>query len=104
VKALLLIKKSQFQLLLVQEDYPSINQSSTNQLLERYFTEKIPQIWHKAKPQKRCAVCFKRENKRKETTYWCPDCEVSLGFDTCFKEFHTVPASSEFDSRQVTPR
>jgi hypothetical protein len=37
--------------------------------------EKIPPTGKKAKPQKQCVVCQKH-GKRRDTTYWCPDCQT----------------------------
>ncbi|PSN52100.1 hypothetical protein C0J52_04339 [Blattella germanica] len=49
---------------------------------------KIPPTQKKARPTRRCVVCNKN-NKRKETVYWCPDCESPLCMDNCFKTYHT---------------
>src|SRR5215510_1156610 len=38
--------------------------------------------------RKRCVVCYK-SNRRKETVFWCPECEVALCVEECFKVFHT---------------
>jgi hypothetical protein len=46
-------------------------------LLERHFPERIPPTEKKARPTKRCVVCYKH-NKRKETVFWCPDCQAGL--------------------------
>jgi hypothetical protein len=67
---------------------PSINPPPAS-LRERHFIEKIPPTGMKAKPQKRCAVCQKN-GKRRDSTYWCPDCQTGLCTDTCFKVFHTM--------------
>ena len=42
----------------------------------------------KARPTKRCVVCYKN-NRRKETVFWCPECEAALCVEECFKAFHT---------------
>lgn len=65
---------------------PSIN-PPPKRLLEKHFITKLSPTGKKAKPQ-RCVVCVKK-NIRKESTYWCPDCEVGLCFEPCFKIFHT---------------
>jgi predicted nucleic acid binding AN1-type Zn finger protein len=57
-------------------------------LIGKHLIEKIPPNGKKAKPQRKCAICT-IQRKRKETIYWCPDCQVGLCFDHCFKEFHT---------------
>jgi hypothetical protein len=73
---------------------PGIGRLSINSLpkwlLERNFTEiPLPPTGRKAKLQRRCVMCCKRENRREETTYWCPDSEVGLCIENCFKEVHT---------------
>ena len=67
---------------------PSINQPPAR-LIERHFIEKIPPTGSKYRPQRKCAVCKAMKNKRKDTIYWCPDCQVGLCLEFCFKEFHT---------------
>lgn len=57
-------------------------------LLERHFPERIPPTEKKARPTKRCVVCYKH-NRRKETVFWCPECEAALCVEECFKAFHT---------------
>ncbi|XP_021918752.1 piggyBac transposable element-derived protein 4-like [Zootermopsis nevadensis] len=57
-------------------------------LIERHFPERIPPTEKKSRPTKRCVVCYK-QGKRKETVFWCPDCEAGLCVDGCFKIFHT---------------
>jgi hypothetical protein len=45
--------------------------------------------------KKRCFVCshtVKREKKRSDTRFYCPDCDVPLCNPTCFKEYHTLNA------------
>ena len=42
----------------------------------------------KTKPTERCVVCYK-SNRRKETVFWCPECEAALCVEECFKAFHT---------------
>jgi hypothetical protein len=65
VKALLLVKRSQFQCLAL-EHHPSINQSILHNVASgMYFTEKIPQTGHKTKPHK-TGECYNIENNRKE--------------------------------------
>jgi hypothetical protein len=44
-------------------------------IIERDFSERIPPPKRKAKPTKRCVVCYK-QGKRSETVFWCPDCEL----------------------------
>jgi len=57
-------------------------------LLERHFPGRIPPTEKKAGPTKRCIVCYKN-NRRKETAFWCPECEAALCVEECFKAFHT---------------
>ena len=57
-------------------------------LIERHFPERIPPTEKKARPTKRCVVCYKN-NRRKETVFWCPECEAALCVEECFKAFHT---------------
>jgi hypothetical protein len=55
-------------------------------LIERHFLERIPPTEKKAKPTKRHVVCYK-EGKRRETVFWCPDCEAGLCVEGCFKTY-----------------
>jgi len=57
------------------------------QLIESHFPERIL-TEKKARPTKRCVVCYKN-NRRKETVFWCPECEAALCDEECFKAFHT---------------
>ena len=57
-------------------------------LVERPFPERIPPTEKKARPTKRCTVCYKN-NRRKETVFWCPECEAALCVEESFKAFHT---------------
>ena len=57
-------------------------------LVERHFPERIPPTEKKARPTRRCVVCYKN-NRRKETVFWCPECEAALCVEECFKAFHT---------------
>ena len=42
----------------------------------------------KFRQTKRCVVCYKN-NIKKETVFWCPECEAALCVEECFKAFHT---------------
>jgi hypothetical protein len=66
---------------------PSI-EPPPKRLMERHFLERIPATGKKAKPQKRCVVCAKH-GTRKESVYWCSECEAGLCFEGCFKTYHT---------------
>jgi hypothetical protein len=58
----------------------------SKRLTERHFLERIPTTGKKAKPlKKRCIVCPKPD-KRKESIYWCSECEAGLCLDGCFKK------------------
>ena len=65
-----------------------IPQKNVPRLLERHFPERIPPTERKARPTKRCVVCYKN-NRRKETVFWCPECEAALCVEGSFKAFHT---------------
>ena len=54
-----------------------------------HFMDKIPAEGKKASAQRKCVVC-KKKGKRKESCYWCPDCEAALCIVPCFKLYHTV--------------
>jgi hypothetical protein len=56
---------------------------------EQHFLEHIPTTGKKARPQKRCILCSK-DDKRKESIYWCSECEAGLCLDGCFKKYHTT--------------
>ena len=57
------------------------------QLIERHFPERIA-TEKKARPTKMCVVCYKN-NRRKETVFWCTECEAALCVEECFKALHT---------------
>ena len=57
-------------------------------LTERHFPERIPPTKKKSRPTKRCVACYKK-NRRKETVFWCLECEAALYVEECFKAFHT---------------
>jgi hypothetical protein len=57
-------------------------------LLEIHFPERIQPTEKKAKPTKRCVVYYNHNNK-KETVFWCPDCQAGLCIEGCFNTFHT---------------
>ena len=64
------------------------SRQNVTRLIERHFPERIPPTEKKARPIKRCVVCYKNK-RRKETVFWCPECEAALCVKECFKEFHT---------------
>ena len=57
-------------------------------LIERHFPETIPLTEKKVRPTKRCVACYKN-NIRKETVFWCPECEAALCVEESFKAIHT---------------
>lgn len=57
-------------------------------LAGRHFIEKIPPTGKKSRPQRRCVVCSSH-GKRRDTVYWCPECEAGLCLEECFKTYHT---------------
>jgi hypothetical protein len=57
-------------------------------LTERHFLERIPATGKKAKPQRRCVVCAKH-GRRRDSIYWCSDCDAGLCLDGCFRIYHT---------------
>lgn len=63
-------------------------------LKERHFLKSIPVTGSKSRPTKRCVVCCsKRDGSgkriRRESRYWCPNCEVGLCLEPCFEIYHT---------------
>ena len=58
---------------------------------ERHFPERIP-TEKKGRPTKRYVVCYKN-NRRKETVFWCPECEAALCVEECFKG---IPHQAKF--------
>ena len=57
-------------------------------LLGRHFPDYCPPTKNKQKPLRSCAQC-RKDGKRKESSYWCKDCEVGLCVVTCFRDWHT---------------
>ncbi|XP_050678936.1 piggyBac transposable element-derived protein 4-like [Leptidea sinapis] len=68
---------------------------TSTRLVGRHFMERIPSSEKKDKVARVCKVCadiLKKETGkrgRKETIYYCPDCNVPLCYYPCFKIFHT---------------
>jgi len=63
-------------------------------LTERHFLKSIPVTENKMRPTKRCVVCCsKRDNSgkriRRESRYWCENCQVGLCLEPCFEIYHT---------------
>lgn len=57
-------------------------------LRERHFPEYIPGTEKKKNASKRCVVCASKKI-RKESRYYCVECDVGLCAAPCFKTFHT---------------
>ena len=76
------------------------NQENIARLTGRHFPEVIPtKEGAKKKAMRKCVACNtnsgKRrvpgdDSKRKETRYWCPDCEAALCIGECFRRYHTL--------------
>jgi len=58
-------------------------------LTDRHFPSTVPPTSKKANPQRRCFVCQKLKNKRKDTTFMCKECDVGLCPAPCFEVYHT---------------
>nr|AWH61118.1 piggyBac transposable element-derived protein 4-like [Pyxicephalus adspersus] len=63
-------------------------------LTGRHFIDYIPPTQRKAAPTRMCVVCCSKTDdrgrkKRKETRFYCPDCDVGLCAASCFKIYHT---------------
>jgi len=86
---------AKFQLQLIREILEKYHQSISHQhrtgnnhplrLTEWHF----PSVYKSAgkKPRRRCVVC-NANDKRRETTYECKNCNVGLCVDPCFKIYH----------------
>lgn len=61
-------------------------------LSARHFPEAIPTTESKGKPRWACHVCrwtAVGQQWRKDTTWWCRDCDVPLCLPDCFRNFHS---------------
>lgn len=63
-------------------------------LTERHFPEVIPPTEKKSNPTKQCFICCRKRDARgkklrRETRYYCPNCEVCLCITPCFRVYHT---------------
>jgi hypothetical protein len=82
---------------LVAADLPDVDVSNSYdgltldaaRLAGRHFQEHIPPTAKKARPTRVCKVCSKLK-KRRETSYQCSTCKVSLCVIPCFEIYHTV--------------
>ena len=57
-------------------------------LTGRHFIKKIPTEEGKRTAVRRSVVCSKN-NKRKDTTYYCKECNAPLCVLECFQTYHT---------------
>lgn len=90
------ISMAKFQLQLIREILEKFHQSTSCQhrtgynhplrLTERHF----PSVYESVGKNRcrRCVVCSAND-KRRESTYECKDCNVGLCVDPCFKIYHT---------------
>lgn len=49
----------------------------------------------RAHPRRDCVACnvkqsMRKNRQRRQSSFWCPDCEVTLCIPDCFRVFHTV--------------
>lgn len=64
-------------------------------LTERHFLDYIPITGKKSNPTRQCAVCSRVRDVngkkiRRESRFYCPDCDVGLCVAPCFRVYHTV--------------
>ncbi|XP_034185281.1 uncharacterized protein LOC117606608 isoform X7 [Osmia lignaria lignaria] len=69
--------------------------TAPRRLLERHFPETIPPTEKKFNPVRQCVKCSRKKcvngkRIRKETRYYCPECNVGLCVTPCFRLYHTV--------------
>lgn len=68
----------------------------STRLTGRHFLERIPSTDKKTNVARVCKVCADVRKKetgkrgRKETIYYCPDCNIPLCYYPCFKKYHTM--------------
>ena len=55
-------------------------------LLKDIFQKEYHQQKKKARSTKRCVVCYKN-NRRKATVFWCPECEAALCVENVSRHF-----------------
>lgn len=87
-----LIEKYQSSDTIPKRGRPSF-EDNPNRLIERHFIRQIPPNQKKRQPSRECKVCCSRRDEnnkrfRKETRYYCPDCDVGLCIP-CFEIYHT---------------
>ena len=57
-------------------------------LTARHFPSIIPQTLQSKQPQRKCVVCISH-NTRRDTRYFCADCDAPLCIVDCFRDCHT---------------
>jgi hypothetical protein len=65
--------------------------NAPNRLTAKHYIEKIPVSEGRKYPQRMCFVCKntkKREQKRKDTRFWCKECQKALCIE-CFRDYHS---------------
>jgi len=73
---------------------PTANGRNPERLTGRHFVDYIPPTTKKVAPTRKCVVCCtvkKPDVKKvkKETRFYCPDCDVGSCVTPCFKDYHT---------------
>ncbi|XP_025206936.1 piggyBac transposable element-derived protein 4-like [Melanaphis sacchari] len=69
--------------------------TNVDRLIGRHFIKKIPPTPKKSNPRRTCKVCSKKiktgklDRCKKETSYYCPICNVPLCIENCFEVYHT---------------
>ena len=78
--------------------------SDVTRLNQPHYPDYLPPTEKKARPTKNCKLCYLRSSKsgttasaspepafrRKQTSFWCPDCQVPLCVHPCFRDWHTL--------------
>ena len=71
----------------LQLGIPNQKSPEPSWLLGHCFPHTVPGT-SKKKPTRRFVVCWANGN-RKQSSYWCPDCEKALCVVLCFQVYHT---------------
>ncbi|CAM1302406.1 Uncharacterised protein r2_g1225 [Pycnogonum litorale] len=78
-----------------EDSMPGPSRTTVNDRLKaRHFCSYIPPTEKKRQPTRICKVCSEKSASegnrvRKETRFWCQDCEIPLCHIPCFELFHT---------------
>lgn len=76
-----------------QDNY---NDTVTNRLSGRHFIARIPSTASKQNPRRVCKVCADKikyisgKRGRKETSFYCKQCDTPLCIEDCFEKYHTI--------------